>query len=452
MSCASLKSDVRVISSPQLFLMPRICRSHDRRDPTQAADQSGSASNYLNMVLSSNLEEIAHQSESDIREYKAIFDRHLVSVGSPNNFNDFLHRLAEDAEFAADFWALTLSIQVREKGHLTHDELFTLLVISVAGPNFSTSHDQMNGLLGKFGLVLAAHNEILPAEGKSRYVYLKPDAPITPNATDLKSESGKLPSWRSTAKIYAMPRQPHQIAVSLILLSMGIALTSVITRGVQSRTAKFSEAVNNKDEQLAKSSQTHSLGLGITSAQPAGEQKAVPSGVTDRMQSWKQGDREKYFLGRPSKSRIIPTLLTHPHRIDVVDLERRCDLVGTPGLSLRHDGNRAMTLNPLITTYSEDVSRRIDLSSGVMASHLVECQAPSYPKLAKLTHVQGPVLLQAIVSGAGAVESVHAIKGPYLLRGAASNAVRTWRYKPYLVNGKAVEVATVVTVDFVLRN
>jgi protein TonB len=87
-----------------------------------------------------------------------------------------------------------------------------------------------------------------------------------------------------------------------------------------------------------------------------------------------------------------------------------------------------------------------------MASHLVECQAPSYPKLAKLTHVHGPVLLQAIVSGDGAVELVHVIKGPYLLRGAASKAVRRWRYKPYLLNGKATEVATIVTVDFVNGN
>jgi periplasmic protein TonB len=85
------------------------------------------------------------------------------------------------------------------------------------------------------------------------------------------------------------------------------------------------------------------------------------------------------------------------------------------------------------------------------SSHLVERQASSYPKLAKLTRVR-PVLLQALVSGDGAVESVHAIKGPYLIRGAASKAVRTWRYKPYLLDGKAIEVATIVTVGFVLNN
>jgi hypothetical protein len=399
------------------------------------------------MVLSSNLEEIAQQSESDIRQYKAVFDQHLVSVGSPNNFHNFLHRLAEDVEFAADFWALTLSIQLREKGHLTHDELFTLLVISVAGPDFSTSDDQMNGLLRKLDLALAAHNKILPAEVKSRYVYLTPDAPITRNATDLTFESGKQPSWRSTATIYAMPRKQHRIVISLLLLSMGIALASVVTRGVQSRTAKFSEA---EDEQPAKNLQANIPNLGITSAQTAKEQKSAPSEVTDKMQFWEQGADENYSLGRSSKTRIIPTPLPRPQRIGMT--QGRWNLGGIRAHSLRRSGSHAMALDPPFTTYTEDVPRRIDLSSGVMASHLVEYQAPSYPKLAKLTHVQGPVLLQAIVSGDGAVELVHVIKGPYLLRSAASKAVRTWRYKPYLLNGKAIEVATIVTVDFVLGN
>jgi hypothetical protein len=402
------------------------------------------------MVLLSNLEEIAQQSESDIRQYKAVFDQHLVSVGSPNNFHDFLHRLAEDVEFAADFWALTLSIQLREKGHLTHDELFTLLIISVTGPGFSPSDDQMSGLFRKLELALEAHNKILPAELKSRYVYLAPDAPITPNATDLTSESGKQPSWRSTTTINAMPRKPHRIAISLVLLSMAIALASAVTRGVQSRTAKFSEAVD-EDEQRAKNLQANIPNSGITSAQATEEQKAAPSEVTDRMHSREQGANENYSFGRSSKTRIIPTPLQHPQRIGMTQGRWNLGDIRAHSL-LRRNKSHAIALNPPFTTYTEDVPRRIDLSSGVMASHLVEYQAPSYPKLAKLTHVQGPVLLQAIISGDGAVELVHVIKGPYLLRGAASKAVRTWRYEPYLLNGKAIEVATIITVDFVLGN
>jgi outer membrane biosynthesis protein TonB len=48
------------------------------------------------------------------------------------------------------------------------------------------------------------------------------------------------------------------------------------------------------------------------------------------------------------------------------------------------------------------------------------------------------------------VDRVHVIEGDRLLRDAASEAVRRWRYKPYLLNGKPVEVATTVTVDFKL--
>ena len=77
---------------------------------------------------------------------------------------------------------------------------------------------------------------------------------------------------------------------------------------------------------------------------------------------------------------------------------------------------------------------------------------PTYPRLASLTHMQGNVVMQAIISKDGTVESVHVIKGHRLLRNAATNAVRTWQYRPYLVNGRPVEVATIVSVDFTLQH
>ena len=94
--------------------------------------------------------------------------------------------------------------------------------------------------------------------------------------------------------------------------------------------------------------------------------------------------------------------------------------------------------------------RMVDVSSGVMAANLVSASPPSYPKLASLTHMQGEVVMQAIISKDGTVENLHVIQGHHLLRGAAKNAVRTWQYHPFLVNGKPVEVATIVSVDFTL--
>jgi TonB family protein len=88
------------------------------------------------------------------------------------------------------------------------------------------------------------------------------------------------------------------------------------------------------------------------------------------------------------------------------------------------------------------------VSSGVMAAKLISAPAPEYPKLAGLIHMEGQVTLQATVSRNGKVVSTHVLRGHRLLRGAASDAVRQWRYRPYLVNGQPADVATIVTVNF----
>ncbi|RSL14854.1 TonB family protein [Edaphobacter aggregans] len=93
-------------------------------------------------------------------------------------------------------------------------------------------------------------------------------------------------------------------------------------------------------------------------------------------------------------------------------------------------------------------SHTIDVSSGVMASNLVSATPPTYPKLASLTHMQGKVVMEAIIAKNGTVQSLQVLEGHHLLRSAAKNAVRSWRYRPYLIDDKPVEVATIVTVDF----
>jgi TonB family protein len=97
-------------------------------------------------------------------------------------------------------------------------------------------------------------------------------------------------------------------------------------------------------------------------------------------------------------------------------------------------------------------NRPVDVSSGVMAANLLSAPKPSYPTLASLMRTQGSVVMQAVISKDGTVEEVHVIKGHRLLRGAAKNAVRNWRYRPYKVDGVPVDVATTVSVDFNLHH
>jgi protein TonB len=93
---------------------------------------------------------------------------------------------------------------------------------------------------------------------------------------------------------------------------------------------------------------------------------------------------------------------------------------------------------------------RVRVSQGVSVGRLIKKIDPVYPKLARDARVQGQVVLTAIISKDGSIEDLRVLSGHPMLVQAALDAVRQWRYKPYLLNGEPVEVETTVTVNFTL--
>jgi len=79
---------------------------------------------------------------------------------------------------------------------------------------------------------------------------------------------------------------------------------------------------------------------------------------------------------------------------------------------------------------------------------LLQKVQPSYPEQALRAGMQGPVVLQAWIARDGTIRELKLIRGSFLLGEAAYQAVKQWRYQPYLLNGKPVEAQTLVTVDF----
>jgi periplasmic protein TonB len=75
---------------------------------------------------------------------------------------------------------------------------------------------------------------------------------------------------------------------------------------------------------------------------------------------------------------------------------------------------------------------------------------PIYPPLARQARIQGPVELRAIISKEGTIENLVVLRGHPMLVPAAIDAVRRWRYRPYLLNSEPIEVETEITVNFVL--
>jgi protein TonB len=94
--------------------------------------------------------------------------------------------------------------------------------------------------------------------------------------------------------------------------------------------------------------------------------------------------------------------------------------------------------------------QRIRVSSGVTQGMVVKRVEPTYPAIAKTARVQGTVILAAVIGKDGTIQNLHVVSGHPLLQGAAMDAVKQWRYKPYILNGEPVEVDTQVEVHFTL--
>lgn len=91
------------------------------------------------------------------------------------------------------------------------------------------------------------------------------------------------------------------------------------------------------------------------------------------------------------------------------------------------------------------------LHSGMKAPVKTVDAAPIYPMIAKQTHIQGVVILEAVLDAQGQVASVRVLRSIPQLDRAALDAVQQWRFTPALLNGQAVPVVITVTVNFTLQ-
>jgi len=90
------------------------------------------------------------------------------------------------------------------------------------------------------------------------------------------------------------------------------------------------------------------------------------------------------------------------------------------------------------------------VSAGVAEGMAIHKTPPVYPKIAKDSRVSGTVVLAATINRSGLLENVRVISGSQMLRGAAVEAVKTWRYRPYMLNNQPVAVQTTINVVFSL--
>jgi TonB family protein len=120
------------------------------------------------------------------------------------------------------------------------------------------------------------------------------------------------------------------------------------------------------------------------------------------------------------------------------------------GIAAAGDGGTLPNLMGGASNAPAPVLQTVNVSQGVSRGLLVKTVQPAYPSIALRMRTEGPVELMATITKNGDISAVKVLSGDAGLAHAAADAVKQWKYKPYLLNGEPVEIQTQVTVIFKL--
>ena len=123
---------------------------------------------------------------------------------------------------------------------------------------------------------------------------------------------------------------------------------------------------------------------------------------------------------------------------------------GVSGGVLSEMPNSAPTVPVLAKSPVPTPVKRIRVAARVAEANLIHDVPPQYPQEAGRARIEGTVVLMALIDKDGTVKDVRVESGLPLLAQAAIDAVRQWRYKPYLMDGEPVEVDSRITINFTL--
>jgi TonB family protein len=124
------------------------------------------------------------------------------------------------------------------------------------------------------------------------------------------------------------------------------------------------------------------------------------------------------------------------------------DAKDSNGIEYTWGGEQLSDLEGLREQFRAWLTDRVIVPAAQMRSRLIRRVDPVYPEKARQMGLEGAVRLRVAVASDGSVEDVKALSGDPLLAEAATDAVKQWRYRPTVLNGKQVPVLTVLTITF----
>jgi TonB family protein len=262
-------------------------------------------------------------------------------------------------------------------------------------------------------------------------------------------------SWKHTRVKRSVKNHDRRFATvrQLVLGSILLLLAYVVVQPARSEAlvtsvvVMYQETVQSADDWLHAPTQDPELAARIRAAEQAPTRSKHVARI--RVTPVVSGDRETTIPPPPEMEQ--PESET---RSDAVEQARASQRPRIPeslkasyeSSAVHNTAEKTETLGSSLLNAMEPVVLSEDLSQKL----LLDKVQPSYPEQAIKAGLQGPVVLQAWISRQGTIQDLKLVRGYFILGQAASQAVRQWRYKPYLLNGQAVEAQTYVTVDFKL--
>jgi TonB family protein len=268
-------------------------------------------------------------------------------------------------------------------------------------------------------------------------------------------EDNELPELNPAFGDESEQRQRRQMLIALALLLIALILVLVKDREFWFPPAPAEQSESEPVEQPSEEAQTQ------PQASTAGVKPAAPARPKAKSRP------APPVASTPSPAPALAPVVTNravlpPLEVEVVaGDERRTIQPGTN--SVRVDLQPRTPINPSQASLSPaplspshspaagvaDATGRVHLSPGAaeIISRPVE---PNYPLLAKQMKVQGAVVLEALIGRDGNIQDLHVLSGPAILSAAAREAVKQWRFRPYLLSGEAVETEARITVNFTI--
>ncbi len=239
-----------------------------------------------------------------------------------------------------------------------------------------------------------------------------------------------------------------QIALVLLLVALAIVLVKDHEFWFGSDTAFESDAAGSENTPKAQTAASSVKTSQAPLAQAANAPQHLAPKASTKPAVTAPADQDATNPGAPvvaTNRTVLP-----PLDVEVVAGDNHRTVHPGSNVAKVEIANDSAAATTSVASLRTNAAERERLSSAVVPE-LRQTIDSNLPLLAQHMKVQGSVVLQAVVGADGNIENLRVLSGPAILSVAAQQAVRQWRFKPYLQNGQPVETKARITVNFSIR-